>query len=216
MSPYQVQQQARALGDPTRHRIYRHILESEGPVGVAELTEMLGLNHNAIRQHLAKLETAGLVLRRDAPPRGPGRPRQLFEANPDSAESWGTGGAYQRLSLMLMEMLRSGDPAVEVGRRAGRNSDPGTKGLGAVARLEDALRKGGFEPVLVSDDDHAEFSLQRCPFVAAADADPDTVCSLHLGLAQGLAEQHGVIVEDLEPRDPRRAGCRLSFRLRAS
>lgn len=50
-----VQEQARALGDPTRHAIFRNIAEAGGPVGVAELTEQLGLNHNAIRQHLAKL-----------------------------------------------------------------------------------------------------------------------------------------------------------------
>ena len=211
MSP-RVQQQARALGDPTRHRIFRHILDSEAPVGVAELTDLLGLNHNAIRQHLAKLEGAGLVVRSLAPSRGPGRPRQLFEVHPEASVDWGNGGAYQRLSLMLMEMLHSGDPAVAVGRRVGHESDPGL-GPSAVDRLGDALAKGGFAPVLISDDQRPEFSLQRCPFVAAAEADPETVCSLHLGLAQGLAEQNGVIVEELSPRDPRRAGCRLRFRL---
>ena len=214
MNP-QVQQQARALGDPTRHRIFRHILESDGPVGVAELTELLGLNHNAIRQHLTKLENAGLVDRIQAEPRGRGRPRQLFAANPDAETDWGTGGAYQRLSLMLMEMLHTGDTAVEVGRRVGRESDPGA-GTDAVGRLEDALTRGGFAPVLIEGNGRAEFSLQRCPFVAAAEADPDTVCALHLGLAQGLAEQHGVVVEKLERRPPRRAGCRVRFQLQAS
>src|SRR5690606_17249959 len=207
--------------------------------------------YNAIRQHLSKLERAGLVVRTQAPPQGPGRPRQLFQAHPDAITDWGTGGAYQRLSLMLMDMLRSGDPAVEVGRRAGRSTDPGdgkdpvdrlqdalTKGGFApvllrgegragrstdpgdgkdpVDRLEDALTKGGFAPVLIRGEGRAEFSLERCPFVAAAETDPDTVCSLHLGLAQGLAEQHGVVVETLERRNPRRAGCRLRFRLEAS
>lgn len=210
-----VQQQARALGDPTRHRIFRLILESDEPVSVGHLTELLDLNHNAIRQHLSKLERAGLVVRTQAPPQGPGRPRQLFQAHPDAITDWGTGGAYQRLSLMLMDMLRSGDPAVEVGRRAGRRTDPGD-GKDPVDRLEDALTKGGFAPVLIRGEGRAEFSLERCPFVAAAETDPDTVCSLHLGLAQGLAEQHGVVVETLERRNPRRAGCRLRFRLEAS
>jgi len=155
------------------------------------------------------------VVRTQAPPQGPGRPRQLFQAHPDAITDWGTGGAYQRLSLMLMDMLRSGDPAVDVGRRAGRSTDPGD-GKDPVDRLEDALTKGGFAPVLIRGEGRAEFSLERCPFVAAAETDPDTVCSLHLGLAQGLAEQHGVVVETLERRNPRRAGCRLRFRLEAS
>ena len=56
-----LQEQARALGDPTRHAIFRYLADAGTPVDVAELTEHFGLNHNAIRQHLAKLVHAGLV-----------------------------------------------------------------------------------------------------------------------------------------------------------
>ena len=34
----------------------------------------------------------------------------------------------------------------------------------------------------------AEIVLHNCPFETAARADRETVCSLHLGIAQGLAE----------------------------
>ena len=54
-----VQREARALGDPTRYRLFRYIADAEGPVSVAELTTYVGLNHNAIRQHLAVLKNAG-------------------------------------------------------------------------------------------------------------------------------------------------------------
>ena len=54
-----LQEQARALGDPTRHSIFQYVADAGHPVGVAELTAHLGLNHNAIRQHLAKLVSAG-------------------------------------------------------------------------------------------------------------------------------------------------------------
>ncbi len=47
-----LQRQAKALGDPTRHRLFRYIAEAQAPVTVAELTSFAGLNHNAIRQHL--------------------------------------------------------------------------------------------------------------------------------------------------------------------
>jgi DNA-binding transcriptional ArsR family regulator len=43
------QAEARALGDPTRYRIFRYIADARRPVGVAELTDLLGLNHNAVR-----------------------------------------------------------------------------------------------------------------------------------------------------------------------
>ena len=54
-----LQEQARALGDPTRHGIFRYVADAQRPVDIAELTDYFGVNHNAIRQHLAKLVSAG-------------------------------------------------------------------------------------------------------------------------------------------------------------
>ena len=214
MTQDSMQQQAKALGDPTRNFIFRYIADAEDAVDVVELTRHLGLNHNAIRQHLSQLVGAGLVVRRTAPAEGRGRPRQLFEIHPSVDERWGAGGPYQRLSLLLIEMLRSGDSAVDVGRRAGEEIVLRTdSGRPAVEQLGEAITGGGFDPVLVSDES-AEFVLRHCPFADAASFDPATICALHLGLAQGLAGQfEGVVVEELVPRDPRQAGCRLRFRV---
>ena len=57
-----IQREARALGDPTRYRLFRYIVDSDRPVGVAELTTYVELNHNAVRQHLAVLKDADLVV----------------------------------------------------------------------------------------------------------------------------------------------------------
>jgi DNA-binding transcriptional ArsR family regulator len=57
-----LQIQARALGDPTRHEIFRYVRDADRAVGVAELTDHLKFNHNAIRQHLAKLVDARLLV----------------------------------------------------------------------------------------------------------------------------------------------------------
>ncbi len=209
-----MQKQARALGDPTRHRIFRYLADSEDAVSVEDLTTHMRLNHNAIRQHLTKLIDAGLVVRATAAARGRGRPRLEFSVHPSVDDRWGAGGPYQRLSMMLIEMLRSGDSAVEVGRRAGEEIELRTDRRGrAVEQLGDAITGGGFDPVLMSDEP-AEFVLRHCPFADTASADPATICALHLGLAQGLAGQlEGVVVEELVPRNPRQAGCRLRFRV---
>src|SRR5690606_4634407 len=113
-----LQQQARALGDPTRHSIFRHLLDAARPVGVAQLNERFPLNHNAIRQHLAKLVAAGLVRESKAPAVGRGRPRLLYEVDPSVEGTWGTAGPYERLSTLLVEIIRSGASPEEVGRRA--------------------------------------------------------------------------------------------------
>lgn len=213
MTHQSIQEQAKALGDPTRHRIFRYLADADDLVGVEELTDHLGFNHNAIRQHLAKLVEAGLVVRSISPTQGRGRPRQLFEVHPSADERWGVGGPYRRLSLLLVEMLRTGDSAVEVGRRAGQAIDLGPRRGGRPSDgLGRAMASGGFDPMLVSDDETVEFVLRHCPFADTAAADPGTICALHLGLAQGLAEQfEGVMVDELAPRDPMRAGCRLRF-----
>lgn len=217
MSQNSIQQQAKALGDPTRHRIFRHIAESPTAVGVKELTDLLGLNHNAIRQHLAQLLDAGLVIRRTDRADGRGRPRQVYEIDPTADERWGVGGPYMRLSLLLIEMLQTGDSALEVGRRAGRQIDLGSDDVHPLARLERATAASGFDPLLVSGDGTNEFVLRNCPFAETASADQPTVCSLHLGIAQGMAENlDGVVVDELEPHDPFRAGCRLRFHLAGS
>lgn len=214
MSQDSIQQQARALGDPTRHSIFRHIADSPTAVGVKELTDRLGLNHNAIRQHLAKLLEAGLIVRHTDPVSGRGRPRQLYEIDPATEERWGVGGPYMRLSLLLVEMLRTGDSALEVGRRAGRGVVLGSGDMGPAHRLERAMVGSGFDPLLISDEGPGEFVLRNCPFAETAAADPSTVCALHLGIAQGMADDlEGVVVDELEPRDPILAGCRLRFHL---
>ena len=72
----------RALGDPTRHTIFRYVADAGTPVDVAELTKHFALNHNTIRQHLAKLVDANLVIEEQAPSTGRGRPRLKYRPIP--------------------------------------------------------------------------------------------------------------------------------------
>ncbi len=210
-----LQEQARALGDPSRHEIFRHIAAADGPVDVATLTAHLGLNHNAIRQHLAKLVAAGLLVESTAPATGRGRPRLRYVVDPGADGRWGVSGPYERLSVWLAEVLRSGESPVEVGRRVGR-SRTGTPSPAddPAAQLADEMARHGFEPVLERDGDRVDVVLQNCPFVTTVLADRETVCDLHLGLAEGVAASiGGLVVEELVANDPRRAQCRLRCHL---
>lgn len=207
-----LQVQARALGDPTRHRIFRRVVDAERPVGVAELTDHVGLNHNAVRQHLAKLVDAGLLVEGVAAPTGRGRPRLQYTVEPSVESRWGATGPYERLALLLGEVIRTGDPPIEVGRRAARRErlGDGRRSTDAVGELVERMARHGFEPSVGRDGDTVDITLHRCPFETAALADPDTVCQLHLGLARGVADDvGGLVVDELLPRDPRRAQCRL-------
>lgn len=210
-----LQTQAKALGDPTRHRIFEYLTEADSPVGVAELTDFLGLNHNAIRQHLAKLVEARLVVESTAAPTGRGRPRLEYSIDPSAESRWGVTGPYERLSMMLAELVRSGDTPVEVGRRTARRDRLGANGTAdPVDVIVDQMARQGFEPTVRRNGDVVQLTLHECPFGSAVATSPDTICELHLGLAQGAAEViGGITVEELVPRDPFSASCRIKCRL---
>lgn len=208
-----LQAQARALGDPTRWKIFRYVADSDLGADVAEITSHCGFNHNAIRQHLAKLVEAGLVTMSTEKTGGRGRPKLVYRVDPRTESRWGVVGPYERLSVLLTEVIRSGDDPVTVGRRAGRESRP--TGYGddlSVDELLEEMARQGFEPTVREGRAGTEILLQTCPFESAALADPDTVCGLHLGLAQGLTDGSRFGVDELVRFDPRRANCLLKLR----
>lgn len=208
-----LQQQARALGDPTRHAIYRYVADSGASVDIATLTEHFQLNHNAIRQHLAKLVEAGLLTETAARGGGPGRPRLLYQLDQTADSRWGANGPYERLSRLLAEIIRTGDSATVVGRRAGKRLRPPASAVGdPITGMATAMAAQGFDPEVRSGKGKVDLVLHHCPFESTALADPGTVCTLHLGIAQGLAEGSGSVVEELIARDPRRADCVVRLR----
>lgn len=210
-----LQLQARALGDPTRHNLFRYIADAARPVDVAELTKHLGFHHNAIRQHLAKLVEAGLVTESTAPAVGRGRPRLRYVVDASADSRWGVAGPYERLTLLLTEIIRTGDTPIDVGRRAGRRGRLGASSVpDPVEWLVEQMAQHGFEPTAERHGDEVDIALGACPFETTALVDPDTVCGLHLGLAFGAADSvTGLVVDELILRDPRRGQCRLRCHL---
>lgn len=100
-----------------------------------------------------------------------------------------------------------------MGRLEGRRIAGESAGNTDTADLvERDLTRRGFRPSKSDRGRRIEFVLGRCPFAEVAINDPDTVCQLHLGLAEGLAEGLGDSVERLVAKNPYRAGCRLIIR----
>lgn len=213
-----LQQQARALGDPTRHEIFRHLVDTGEPVDIAELTDAFGFNHNAIRQHLAKLVAAQLVIEAKAARVGPGRPRLVYSVDPAAESRWGVTGPYERLSVLLTEIIRTGDSPVEVGRRAGQQFEVAAAPTETtIADIADVMASQGFEPEVRRRGSRVDIILHSCPFQSAALTDPDTVCDLHLGLAEGLVDgTEDLVLDELIAKDPRRAGCRFHLHVEQS
>jgi predicted ArsR family transcriptional regulator len=207
-----LQEQARALGDPTRHAIFARLAAAGRPLGVAELNEHFALNHNAIRQHLAKLVAAGLVVEAKAGRTGPGRPRLVYTLSQSVEGRWGTTGPYERLSHLLAEVISTGLDPEGVGRRAADRFRVPSPSGDAVTDLAAAMARQGFEPEVRGTRTGTEVILHQCPFVSTALAHRETVCALHLGIAQGLVDGTDLVVRELVANDPRTADCRIRLR----
>lgn len=215
--PTSLQRQARALGDPTRHAIFRHVADAPEPVRVVGLAQHFGLAHSAVRQHLAKLCDAGLVVEEQAPRSGAGRPALQYRLSSETAGAWDSLGAYSQLAIMLAEVVSSGRSPRQVGRDTGRKAirlptEPGDP----VDGLHAEMTRRGFHARRAKETSPVELVMQRCAFQIAALAAPEVVCQLHLGLAEGIVDALGGSVEvtGLVAENPKQANCRLELRLR--
>lgn len=207
-----LQEQARALGDATRYAMFNHIAAAGRPVDIADLAERFGLHRNAIRQHLAKLVGAGLITESTARTGGRGRPRLVYALDPAAEWRWGATGPYERLTHLLLEVIRTGSDPEEVGRRAATQQRSTASTGDAVADITAAMARQGFEPETTTGRSGPEIVLHHCPVATAAEADERIICALHLGMVEGLAKGFGAVVDELVARDPSLGQCRLRLR----
>lgn len=211
-----VQRQARALGDPTRYEIFRFVAGASSPVKVGTLVEHFGFNHSAIRQHLAKLCDARLLTEELAPSTATGRPPLQYRVAPAAMGTWGTPGPYELLAVLLLKIAKGLAAPREAGAAAGRELADGYQpGVAPLDALESEMARRGFEPRREYNEPMVELVLGRCPFEVAAASDPDIVCCVHRGLAEGILDGMGSDLEvtDLVTHHPSEAGCRLQMRV---
>lgn len=182
----------------SRARVLDLLRAAGGPLGVQEVAERSGLHPNTARFHLDALVGAGLARREPLSRVTPGRPSMVYRVTDAD------GPTGQRRYRLLAEMLTSmiagvmpepGEAAAEAGREWGRylaEQPPPFQRVDAgeaVRRLTGALEEVGFAPEAVPAGEGFSFRLHQCPFREIAERHQDVVCSLHLGMMQGVLEQ---------------------------
>lgn len=205
------QERHRALADSSRRRLLRVLEDAPSPLPVNDLADLLDLHANTVRGHLEVLERAGLVVRQEEERTRPGRPRALYSVAPGSSAAPESDG-YRFLAEILATLVATSvsDPATaaeEVGRAWGRYlverpapfSEPAASQV--VDIIVSQLADIGFEPETEPRNDRAVIKLHDCPFREVARSRQDVVCSVHLGLMRGMAEEQGgqVSVSGLRP-----------------
>lgn len=201
----------RALADSRRRHLLRLLDDADGPVEVRKLAEQVGLHPNTVRDHLDLLVQARLVTRSSEQRTKPGRPRVLYRAAPLDRRSPEAEG-YKFLAEVLAGYIEATveDPAgaaEEAGRAWGRylvdRPAPFLRldSSEVTAQLVKTLDNLGFAPREKSAEKHVLVELHDCPFREMARGHGDVVCSIHLGILRGMAEELGgaIRVEGLRP-----------------
>jgi predicted ArsR family transcriptional regulator len=192
-----------ALDEPTRRRLYDHVVRRSGPVSRDDAAAELGLARTTAAFHLDRLVEEGLldvVFERRTGRTGPGagRPAKLYRRSVGevavSLPERHYALAGQLLAAALEEADRSGDsPRTALGRRAyavgydiaraARATNDADPRAVTVAVLEDH----GYEPRA----EGPAVALVNCPFHVLAQDHTELVCGMNLRLLDGVLDGVG-------------------------
>lgn len=212
-----------ALAEPTRRRLYEHVVRQPAPVGRDDVAGALGLARATAVFHLDRLVADGLLdvhFERRSGRTGPGagRPAKLYRRSGVAVEVSLPPRQYdlagELLAAAMVEAEQSGESpraALERGAfRRGREMAADVTAGGAAA-VVGVLEGAGFEP-RASD---GAIVLANCPFHALAQQQTELVCGMNLhlldgvltgirdaGLVASLRPEAGMCCVRLEPAGP--------------
>jgi len=161
------------------------------PISTAALAQAAGLHENTVRTHLEQLVADGYLVRERQAATRRGRPAWLWRPVAQDSAS-----PYAALAGVLADTLArtSADPVADArgaGREWGREIAIGrptaTDAASARHSVIEAMRDQGFAPHDTGD----AVLLRRCPLFEAAAEHPAVVCSVHLGIIDGVLESIG-------------------------
>jgi predicted ArsR family transcriptional regulator len=183
-----------ALAEPTRRRLYDHVVRQAAPVSRDEAATAVGVPRPTVAFHLDRLVDDGLldvVFERRTGRSGPGagRPSKLYRRSECSVSVSLPERRYdlagELLAASVAEAERTGErPAAVLARRAFERG----RELAAEAESPDVpvrvLEDHGFEPRIEDD----AVVLANCPFHVLARDHPDLVCGMNVRLLEGLLD----------------------------
>lgn len=190
-----------ALDEPTRRRLYDHVVRQPAPVSRDDAAAALGVPRATVAFHLDRLVDEGLLdvgFERRTGRTGPGagRPAKLYRRSACevavSVPERHYALAGELLAAALEEADRSGSsPRAALGRRAyelGRGiAEAAGSGDDARAAALALLEGQGYEPRV----EGPAVALVNCPFHTLAQDHTELVCGMNLCLVDGVLDGVG-------------------------
>lgn len=195
-----------ALGEPTRRRLYAHVARQTEPVSRDEVAAASRIPRATVAFHLDKLAAEGLLVtsyerRTSRAGPGAGRPAKLYRRS-ELQVAVSLPERHYELAALLMAGALDDPGAASLADRARTAGAEFARGGGGVHAL---LERYGFEP----DEDGGEVVLRNCPFHLLAQAHPELVCGMALGLVEGMLTGETGFAARLDP-GPGRCCVRLA------
>ncbi|MDG9712983.1 helix-turn-helix transcriptional regulator [Streptomyces sp. DH10] len=181
-----------ALDEPTRRRLYDHVVRQPGPVSRDEAAAALGLARQTAAFHLDRLADESLldvVYERRSGRTGPGagRPAKLYKRSAREVTVSLPERHYELAGRLLAQAMEeseaTGEPVRAVLHRKAHDLGTQLAGQGGTG-VFGLLERYGFEP----RHDGEAIVLGNCPFHALAREHTQTVCGMNLHLLGGVLE----------------------------
>lgn len=197
------------LADPTRYRIYQHVLSASHGVTVSEMAREFGLHPNVARMHLGKLADIGLLVASAGKTGRGGRPGYVYSPSGSAVSLNVPARDFQLLADLLVQSLaltgEGGKEAIaQIGRTFGHRlgleavSTSGVHSPGETdaAQQEHILRTcaealerlGIATHIHRREDGSVNLVLRTCGFQEVATAHPEHICHLCQAMVEGITE----------------------------
>lgn len=179
-----------SLEDPTRRRLYDHVVTRGEPVSRDRVSDELGIDRSTVAYHLDRLVDQGLLTASFARPSGrtgpgAGRPAKHYQRS-EREFAVSVPPRDYRLAAELFARAAEADTTGTVGRALSQAAADLGRELAAsadatAADLLTQLARLGFEPFHDGD----VIRLRNCPFEGLAQQHATLVCDMNLALLAG-------------------------------
>jgi predicted ArsR family transcriptional regulator len=190
-----------ALDEPTRRRLYDHVMRQPSPVSRDEAAAALGLPRTTVAFHLDRLvdeDLLDVIYQRRTGRTGPGagRPAKLYQRSHHHIAVSLPQRDYELAGRLLASALahaeHSGESprtvldqrAYEMGKELGNTARSTAGNDDTRDTVLQVLETYGYEPRALGND----ITLVNCPFHALAQEYTELVCGMNLHLLHGLLD----------------------------
>lgn len=194
---------------PTQQRLLKLLNKNKKGLTISDLTQLLEISRNAVKQHLTALEKNNLI-RSGSLSKTAGRPVQSYVLTNEGKENFSR--KYSWFAQILLENIRMEKGEIglskfldKIGTEISDKYLPELNKLKLKARLNKAasiLSELGYEAEIVSSKDKSEISkleISNCVFQHLATSCPE-ICNFDLSLLSNLTgqkiEQQSCIARD--------------------